>query len=100
MAPLCRLTYEYASADRRFPPLVVQARADDVVEVNPLIPADKVSHCAVDHVSYHGHTLAIVWDRDGSHYGKGKGLSLFIDGKLASSSPTIARITAQLPTRA
>jgi hypothetical protein len=76
----------------------LRGRADDsYVEVNPLIPSDgSITHCAVDHVAYHGHTLAIVWDQDGAHYGKGKGLMLFVDGKMAASSPAIGKLSAKL----
>ena len=73
----------------------LRGRADDVVEINPLIP-DTLTHCAADHISYHGHVLSIVWDQDGSNYHKGKGLGLWIDGRLAASSPTVKRITAKL----
>ena len=68
---------------------------DTSVEINPLIPST-VAHCAVDHVSYHGHTLAVVWDQDGTHYKKGKGLMIIVDGKVAASSPAIGRLRAAL----
>lgn len=71
------------------------AATDTSVSINPLIPSS-VTHCAADHIGYRGHMLAIVWDADGTHYGKGTGLMLFIDGKLGASSSTIAKITAQL----
>ena len=48
------------------------------------------------HGRYHGHTIAIVWDQDGTHYGKGKGLLLYVDGKVVASSPTIGKLTAVL----
>ena len=73
----------------------LRGRVGNTVEINPLIP-DSLTHCAADHISYHGHVLSIVWDRDGSHYGKGKGLGLWIDGRLAASSPSVKRLTATL----
>ena len=48
------------------------------------------------HGRYHGHAIAIVWDQDGTHYGKGKGLLLYVDGKVVASSPTIGKLTAVL----
>ena len=73
----------------------LRARADDTVEVNPLFPST-LEYCAADHISYHGHVLSIVWDKDGTHYRKGSGLGLWIDGALAVSAPTVQRITAKL----
>ena len=74
----------------------LRSRADRTVEINPLFPVT-ITHAAADHISYHGHNLAIVWDKDGSHYKKGAGLSLWIDGKLAASSAGMQRLTAELP---
>jgi hypothetical protein len=32
-------------------------------------------------VKYHGHDLTIIWDQDGKHYGRGRGLMVLADGK-------------------
>ena len=60
---------------------------------NIVISGDPVQLSAI--IS-HGHTIAIVWDQDGTHYGKGKGLLLYVDGKVVASSPTIGKLTAVL----
>jgi hypothetical protein len=75
----------------------LRPRADDVVEVNPLLPENTWDYFCLDNVLYHGHTLTILWDKTGEKYGKGMGLTLFIDGKKAAHSPTLARIANQLP---
>ena len=31
---------------------------------------------------YHGHDLTVLFDRDGTRYGRGKGLVVLVDGKL------------------
>lgn len=74
----------------------LRPRADNVVEVNPLVPADWASFC-LDQVPYHGRMLTILWDKTGKKYGKGKGLRVFADGKLVASSPKIGRLTGRLP---
>jgi hypothetical protein len=74
----------------------LRPRADDTIEVNPLIPADW-DNFALDDVSYHGHNVSIVWDRDGSRYNKGRGLSLIVDGKLAANAPVLGKLAAKLP---
>lgn len=73
----------------------LQARADDIVEVAPLLPADTWSWFRLERVRYHSHELAIEWDRDGTRFGA-KGFRLFVDGKLAASAPTLTKLTARL----
>jgi len=74
----------------------LRPRADEVVEVNPLLPAGTWDYFCLDNVLYHGKILTIIWDKTGEKYGKGKGLTLFIDGKQAAHSPKLARISASL----
>lgn len=70
-------------------------RADDVIEVDPLAPADW-SWFALDDVSYHGHKLSIIWDRDGTRYGKGAGLKVMAEGRIIASRQTLGKLTAKL----
>ncbi len=72
-------------------------REDDVVEVDPLLPDDAWNWFCLDGVPYHGHSVTIVWDRTGERYGRGVGLSLWIDGVETAHSATLQRITAKLP---
>jgi hypothetical protein len=74
----------------------LRPRADDVVEVNPLLPAGKWEWFCLDRVPYHGQTLTIVWDKSGRRFGKGKGLGIFARGKEIARSPGLARITGRL----
>jgi len=69
----------------------LRPQASDQVIVNPLVP-DTWDYFALEDVLYHGHSLTVVWDRDGNHYGKGSGLQVFEDGVLAKQSPTLARM--------
>ena len=59
----------------------LRPRADSMVEVNPLLPENTWDYFCLDKVLYHGHILTIIWDKTGTRYGKGKGLSVFADGK-------------------
>jgi hypothetical protein len=77
--------------------LGLRPRADGKVEVNPLLPAGTWSYFAVDGLPYHGHLLAIVYDRNGTHYKRGRGLMLFVDGKIIASRATLGLVEAQLP---
>ena len=48
-------------------------QADGKVVVKPLAPEEWDWWC-VDGVRYHGRDVTVLFDRDGKHYGKGKGL--------------------------
>jgi hypothetical protein len=74
----------------------LRPRADDTLVVNPLVPGDW-DWFALDGVSYHGHTVGIVWDRNGSRYGRGRGLMLYVDGRKVAEAPEIGRVIATLP---
>jgi len=41
--------------------------------------------------------LTVIWDKDGSRYGRGPGLRVFADGKQIASSEKLERITGKLP---
>lgn len=71
-------------------------RADDVVEVDPLLAANAWDWFRLEDVPYHGQRVSIVWDRDGTHYHAGAGLAISIDGREAARSPTNTRLTAHL----
>jgi hypothetical protein len=68
-----------------------------VVEVSPLLPEDSWNYFCLDGVRYHNHALTLVWDRDGSRYGRGAGLTILINGKVAAQSANLAPLTAKLP---
>jgi hypothetical protein len=72
-------------------------RDDNVVEVNPLMPANTWDWFCLDNVHYHGRVLTILWDKNGRKYGKGKGLHVYADGKEIAHSDTISHITGKLP---
>lgn len=71
--------------------------AGDEVTVNPLLPAGRWDWFCLDALPYHGHSLTILWDRDGSHYGRGKGLIVLADGDEIARSETLGAVTGKLP---
>jgi len=54
----------------------------------PLTPRD-VPFFAVDNLFYHGKKITIVYDRDGSRYGLGKGLKVFANNAQIYASKTL-----------
>ncbi|WP_438482579.1 MGH1-like glycoside hydrolase domain-containing protein [Oleiharenicola lentus] len=75
----------------------LRPRADNVVEVSPLLPEGTWDWFCLDNVRYHGRDLTILWDKDGSRYGRGAGLQILVDGKSIAKSATLERITVKLP---
>ena len=75
----------------------LRPRADNIVEVNPLVPEGAWDYFCLDQVHYHGHWLTVLWDRDGGHYQRGKGLHVLADGKEIATASTLGRVTGHLP---
>ena len=92
----------------------IRPRADDVLEVNPLLPAapdasgPAIRWFRLDNLRYHGHDVAVVYDLNGSHFHLGSGLSVYVDQRLAKGPVALGRMEIplrpvspeQLPARA
>jgi hypothetical protein len=72
-------------------------RTDNVVEIYPLLPENAWNYFCLDGVHYHGHTLTIIWDKDGSRYDYGKGLIVLADGKEIAHADKLEKLTGKLP---
>ena len=67
---------------------------DSELVVDPLIPPEWRWFALTD-VRYRGHDLAVYWDADGTVYGKGAGLRVLIDGRLAAQADRIKRVSCK-----
>jgi hypothetical protein len=76
----------------------LKTRNDDMLELDPLASKDW-AWFALDDVPYRGHRLSILWDKDGSRYGKGAGLRVLADGKELASMNQLGKVLAKLPSR-
>ena len=80
----------------------IRPRADNILEVNPLLPGQDASggreirYFALRDLLYHRHNIDVIYDRDGTRYGLGKGISLFIDGRRAAGPAPLGRIKVDL----
>jgi hypothetical protein len=74
----------------------LRPREDNKIEVNPLLPADKWDWFCLDNVSYHGKIITILWDKTGRKYKKGKGFSVWSNGKKIASSESLQKLEANL----
>lgn len=74
----------------------IRPRADDMLEVNPLLPdmgdPQSLGWFRVQDVPYHGHRIAVTWDADGTHYHRGKGLAIEVDGREVARRETLGRM--------
>ena len=75
----------------------LRPRADDTVEISPLLPDGVWNWFCLDGINYHGHALTIFWDKDGTRYNRGKGLVVLADGKEIARAKQLAKLTAKLP---
>jgi predicted GH43/DUF377 family glycosyl hydrolase len=75
----------------------LRPQRDDWVLVNPLVPEGAWSYFCLDDVAYHGQRLTILFDRDGTRYGRGKGLRVLANGKEIAAAATLGELTAALP---
>ena len=74
----------------------LRPRPDEVVEVAPLLPAERWDWFCVDRVNYHGRWLAVPWDRRGTRFKKGKGLCVLADGREIAHAPELGPWTGRL----
>lgn len=74
----------------------LRPRADDIIEVNPLLPDNTWEWFCLDNVLYHGKIVTIIWDKGGGKYKKGKGLSVWVDGKKIAGSFKLEKLIARI----
>jgi len=71
----------------------LRPRTDNTIEVHPLVPQNKWAWFCLDNVLYHGKIVTIIWDKDGLKYKKGKGLSVWVNGKKVASSVKLEKVS-------
>jgi len=74
----------------------LKPRADNTLEIDPLIPQGQWDWFCLDQVAYHGKMLTILWDKDGTKYGKGKGFRVLADGKEIAKSNKLKKIKTRI----
>ena len=68
----------------------------EVVTVHPLVPDEALQWFAADAVSYHDRHLTVFWDAEGSRYGKGAGLHVWVDGQPRAHRPDLGLLEVSL----
>jgi hypothetical protein len=72
----------------------LRPRADEAVEVEPLVPRGVWDYFCLDNVHYHGRVLTILYDKTGRRYGKGKGMRLLRDGREIAANADLGKLRA------
>lgn len=73
----------------------LRPRADEVLEVNPMLPDDTWDWFCLDNVHYKGNVITVIWDKDGSKYNRGRGLQVLVNGDKVASSPELGRLVVK-----
>jgi hypothetical protein len=74
----------------------VKPRADEVLEIRPLVPKNKWDWFALRNISYHGKNISLIWDKTGEKYQAGKGFHIYVDGKKALTIKDLKPVKVQL----
>jgi len=74
----------------------LRPRADNQIEVNPLLPQNKWKWFCLDNILYHGQILTIIWDQDGKKYKKGKGLSVWANGNKIAAALQLTKVVGKI----
>jgi hypothetical protein len=74
----------------------IRTQEGDRLDVNPLVPTDTWNYFCLDNVIYRGHKLTVLYDESGKKYGRGKGLTVFVDGVQQGKSDRLEKITVDL----
>ncbi len=56
----------------------IRPSLSDTLTINPLVDSS-ISYFALSNLNYHGHRITVVYDRDGTKYNMGKGVSVLVD---------------------
>jgi predicted GH43/DUF377 family glycosyl hydrolase len=63
----------------------------DSFRLFPLVPND-IEYFCLDGIKYHGRYVAIVYDKSGERYNIGKGLRVYVDGKVVHADETLPTV--------
>lgn len=74
----------------------LRPRDDDTLVVNPLVPEQAWDWFCLDRVRYRGRDITVVWDREGTRYGMGRGMQLIVNGRVAARSDRLEKLDVEL----
>jgi len=76
--------------------LGIEPQSDNSFVISPLIPSSW-PYFIVEDLLYHGHNVTVLYDSNGSKYGQGSGMKIYLNGELAASQPQLGRMALNIP---
>lgn len=70
--------------------------AGGTVKVDPLFTNDNLDYLCLENVLIGKNSLTVVWDKNGTRYNCGKGITVFFNGKVAAKSKTLTFFEIEL----
>jgi hypothetical protein len=70
-----------------------QPNANGGFQVKPLVPPAAWDYFCLDHLSYRGKHVTILYDADGSRYGLGRGMRILVNDQLMASAESITDLS-------
>jgi len=74
----------------------IRPQEDGTLTVNPLLPDGAWDYFCLENVMCFGKNITVIFDKTGTKYHKGKGLMLFVDGRMKTSSPGLSLLKCRL----
>ncbi|MDR2627779.1 MAG: hypothetical protein LBC40_07070 [Dysgonamonadaceae bacterium] len=74
----------------------IRPQESDTLTINPLVPGDTWEYFCLENVLYRGHHITVVYDKSGGTYNLGKGLMVFVDGRLKGQRNDLGNIRVSL----
>ncbi len=73
--------------------LGLKPRLDEVIEINPCLPEEAWDYFCMEGIPYKNGSLTIIWDKDGSRYGAGCGLTVIYNDKVIHNGGHLEHLT-------
>lgn len=73
----------------------IKPQADNSILIQPLVP-ENWKYFILEDVMYHGNLITILWDKNGSKYGQGKGFKVISNGEIIAASEVVEELKANI----
>lgn len=74
----------------------VQIEKEDKLIINPLLPEGSWDYFMLKALPYKNHRITIIYDKDGTRYGKGKGILVEVDEHAVARAPKLEKLEVKL----
>ena len=74
----------------------IRPQEGNTLTVNPLLPDGEWDYFCLEDVLYHGKRITVLYDKKGTKYNKGKGLTVFVNGVKKASSRKLSPLKCSM----